>query len=62
MDTAGLALNLKIKEGARVMLTANIDTLDTLANGLIGTVYQINLNSKNEVDKIYVKFGLKLFQ
>ena len=56
----GLNYRIDLKEGARVMLTTNIDVEDRLINGQIGTVVKIKLNaisSKPEV--IYVKFDDK---
>ena len=53
----GLDYRIDLKEGARVMLTTNIDVEDRLINGQIDTVVKIKLNaisSKPEV--IYVKF------
>jgi len=53
--TGGLPFILNIKNGARVMLTSNVDISDKLINGQIGTV--VNVTSKNDVVKtIYVKF------
>ena len=46
---------LKVKVNARVTITTNIDLLDRLINGQIGTVKYISIN-KNEVDAIYVAF------
>ena len=64
MQTGGLASALSLKIGARVMLTSNIDVLDKLSNGQIGTVAQIKLENHN-VTIIYVKLddesaGLKI--
>ena len=38
------------------MLTSNIDVLDKLSNGQIGTVFHIKLDSNQAVTKIYIKF------
>ena len=38
------------------MLTSNIDVLDKLSNGQIGTVFHIKVNSNQAVTKIYIKF------
>lgn len=54
--TGGLAQILKIKVGARVMLTTNIDIEDRLINGQIGAVIRIKINNNSDVEKIYVKF------
>ena len=56
-ETGGLALILKVKIGARVMLTSNIDIDDRLINGQIGTVYNVVLDRNQAVTKIYVKFN-----
>ena len=56
METGGLARILELKVNARVMLTSNIDVLDKLSNGQIGTVFHIKLNSNQAVTKIYIKF------
>ena len=53
-ETGGLARILEIKLNARVMLTANIDILDRLINGLLGTVKHIASHNGN-VKKIYLK-------
>ena len=45
MQTGGLANALSLKVGARVMLTTNIDVLDKLSNGQIGTVAQVKFES-----------------
>ena len=47
-------LNLKI--GSRVMLIFNIDVSDLLCNGSIGTVIGIEIDSKNSVRAVVVKF------
>ena len=56
METSGLARILELKVNARVMLTSNIDVLDKLSNGQIGTVFHIKLDSNQAVTKIYIKF------
>ena len=40
----GLDYRIDLKEGARVMLTANIGVEDCFINGQIGTVVKIKLN------------------
>ena len=54
-ETGGLAHILKIKVGAKVMLTSNIDINDRLINGQIGTVHNIVTRS-GTVTKIYISF------
>ena len=39
--TGNLAKELKIKVGARVMITTNIDVSDGLTNGVMGTIVNI---------------------
>ena len=56
METGGIARILELKVNARVMLTSNIDVVDKLSNGQIGTVFHIKLNSNQAVTKIYIKF------
>ena len=46
---------LKVKVNARVMIITNIDLLDRLLNGHIGTVKYISIN-QNEVNAKYVAF------
>ena len=46
---------LKVKVNARVMIITNIDLLDRLLNGPIGTVKYISIN-QNEVNAKYVAF------
>ncbi|XP_028412598.1 uncharacterized protein LOC114535497 [Dendronephthya gigantea] len=55
-DTCGLDYEIRIKEGARVMLTTNINIQDQLINGQIGTIAKININSNNEPNVLYIKF------
>ena len=56
-ETGGLDFEIHIKEGARVMLTTNIDITDRLINGQIGTVVKINVNQRNQKPTvIFVKF------
>ena len=53
--TGGLAFQLDIKIGARVMLTSNINICDKLINGQIGSVVYF-LKQDSEIKAIYVKF------
>ena len=55
--TGGLDLEISIKEGARVMLTNNVDISDRLINGQIGTVTRILVNKVSQKPTIvYIKF------
>ena len=56
MQTGCLAQKLKLKVGAKLMITANIDTPEKLSNGRIGIVYYIKLENARNVTKVYVKF------
>ena len=55
-ETCGLDGEIHIKEGARVMLTRNINLQDRLINGQMGTVVKIDVNSNNEPNVLYVNF------
>ena len=55
-ETCGLDTEIHIKEGARVMLTTNINIQDRLINGQMGTVIKIDVNTNNEPNVLYVKF------
>ncbi|XP_078363692.1 ATP-dependent DNA helicase PIF1-like [Oculina patagonica] len=55
--TAGLDFEISIKQGARVMLTNNIDISDRLINGQLGTVARILLSEITQKPTIvYIKF------
>ena len=56
-ETGGLEFEVKIKEGARVMLTTNINIADRLINGQMGTVVKIHVNKKTQKPTVvYIKF------
>ncbi len=55
-ETCGLDGEIHIKEGARVMLTRNINLQDRLINGQMGTVVKIDINRNNEPNVLYAKF------
>ena len=56
-ETGGLDFEVKIKEGARVMLTTNIDIADRLINGQMGTVMKIHVNKVAQKRTVlYIKF------
>ena len=54
--TAGLPKELKLKKGARVMLTTNVDISDCLTDGQLGTIIGLKLSRNNKVEPIYIKF------
>ena len=55
--TGGLERELHLKQGAKVMLTENIDIADRLTNGQLGTVtgFKFHQNSQT-IASVYVKF------
>ena len=55
-ETHGLDHEIRVKEGARIMLTANINIQDRLINGQMGTVVKIDVNMNNEPAVLYIKF------
>ena len=55
-ESGGLALQLKLKIDARVMLTMNVDIEDRLINGQVGTVNHFRKNQHNQITIVYVKF------
>ena len=55
MSTGGLARKLIIKKGARVMVTANIDTDDKLCNGSMGTIQHLKFDRESNLKTIYLK-------
>ena len=55
-ETGNLESQLKLKIGAQVMLTSNLDTDDRLVNSLVGTVKQIKYKN-NEINVVHVKFN-----
>ena len=50
-ETGNLLMILKVKVGARVMLTNNIDVTDGLTNGAMGTVTKVIINNNANKDK-----------
>ena len=55
-ETGNLESQVKLKIGAQVMLTSNLDIDDRLVNGLVGTVKQIKYKN-NEVSVVHAKFN-----
>ena len=53
--TGGLAFQLSLKIGARIMLTSNVDISDKLINGQIGTIVNI-VTSNHSIKTIYIEF------
>ena len=51
-----LQLDLHLKIGAQVMLTYNVDVLDSLTNGTIGKVMGFETSSENAVKTVLVHF------
>ena len=51
--------SLRLKKGARIMLTYNIDTLDCLTNGTRGELVDFHCNDNGVVLKIMIKFDEK---
>ena len=51
-----LQKQLKLKVGAKVMLTYNIDTCDCLTNGAFGEVLGYEFNKNGNIQKVYVNF------
>ena len=62
IDNSGAVRNtplqqiLKLRIGARVMLTYNIDTCDSLTNGTFGEVKGFEIDHKNCVSSVFVHF------
>ena len=54
--TGGLPQQLKLKKGAKVMLTTNVDISDRLTNGQLGTIIGFKLYQNNKVETTYTKF------
>ena len=56
----GLPHSLILSVNARVMLIRNVDVSDGLVNGVIGTVFEISVDScKKEVNAVHVRFDNK---
>ena len=51
-----LQKELKLKIGARVMMTFNIDTCDCLTNGAFGEVLGFKFDTNGDVAQVYVQF------
>ena len=60
VDDTNLCQNLRIKVGARVMVVMNVNTMDSLVNGMIGVVLDIITDETNgKVKCIIVKFDVE---
>ena len=57
-ETGNLAYSLKLKNGAQVMLTANVNIEDRLVNGLVGNFMKFKLVD-HQITFAYVKFDDK---
>ena len=55
-ETGNLESQLKLKIGAQIMLTSNLDIDDRLVNDLVGRAKQIQYKN-NEVIAVYVNFN-----
>ena len=55
-ETGGLDFEIQMKEGARIMLTTNINIQDRLINGQMGTIVKIQVNETNKPTILYIKF------
>ena len=56
-ETGGLDYDILVKEGARIMLTNNIDIADRLINGQIGTIIKVDVNKNTQKPTVvYVRF------
>ena len=55
-ETGGLDYEIHVKEGARVMLTANISISDRLINGQMGTIFKIAVDNTGKPSVLYIKF------
>ena len=51
-----LQRQLKLKVGAKVMLTYNIDTIDCLTNGAFGEIIGFKTGNKKQIMQVYVEF------
>ena len=56
VESTAYVQTLKVREGCRVMLIANIDVQDSLCNGSIGTVRHILKDKNEDVKVILVEF------
>ena len=55
-ENGGLDYQVKVKIGARVMLTVNLDVNDRLINGQMGTILKIKFYNTYNAEIIYVNF------
>lgn len=54
-NTGGLETSLRLKEGAQIMLTRNVDVTDGLVNGAIGKIVSFKVVG-SRIDTVFVKF------
>jgi hypothetical protein len=47
---------LKLKNGAKVMLTYNVDVMDSMANGALGEVVGFDFNQSGDIKTVLVHF------
>ena len=55
-ETGRLDFEIQVREGARIMLTSNINIQNRLINGQMGTVVKIDLSSHKDPTVLYIKF------
>ena len=51
-----LQMSLKLKVGAKIMLTYNVDTFDCLTNGAFGEILGFKLDQNGNIQYVYVHF------
>ena len=56
IETTNFREKLRLKVGSRVSLIINLNVIDDLVNGALGTVVGIESNHQNEMEAIIVKF------
>ena len=62
-ETGGLDFEVRVKVGARVMLTTNIDIADRLITGQMGTVLKKGVNEiTQKVSLVYILVVIKDYE